>query len=163
MPETACPPVTVSRTIDVPAQRVFGILADPARHPLIDGSDMLLASTGGAITGVGDVFTMKMHNDEMGEYEMANDVIEFEPNRRIVWEPVMRAASRPEYQASVGERAHYRWGYELTPLSDSSTLVTEIYDCSRSPQWLRSAVKDGTRWIRDMTATLEKLDALSHG
>src|ERR1022692_835994 len=152
-PETIRQHVSVSRTIDVPAQRVFRILTDLARHPLIDGSDMVLASTGGVITGVGDVFTMKMHNDEMGEYEMANDVIEFEPDRRVIWEPVLRSASRPEDQADVDDRSHHRWGYALTPLSDTSTLVTEIFDCSRAPEWLRNAVKDGTRWIPSMTAT----------
>jgi hypothetical protein len=162
-PQATCPPVSVSRTIAVPAPRVFGILTDPARHPVIDGSGMLLATLGGVITQVGDVFTMKMHNDEMGDYEMANHVIEFEPNRRIVWEPVMVAATRAEDKAGIGDPAHYRWGYELVPLSATSTLVSEIYDCSRSPLWLRNAVKDGTRWIPSMTATLEKLDALSRG
>ena len=49
---------------------------------------MLRESSGGVISGVGDVFTMKMHNDEMGDYEMANHVVEYEPNRRIGWEPV---------------------------------------------------------------------------
>jgi hypothetical protein len=32
--------------------------------------------------------------------------------------------------------------------------VTETYDCSRAPDWLRTAVKDGTRWIDSMTTTL---------
>jgi len=39
--------------------------------------------------------------------------------------------------------------------------VTEIYDCSRAPEWLRRAVKGGARWIDSMTATLGKLDALT--
>jgi hypothetical protein len=33
---------------------------------------------------------MNMFNDEMGDYVMENRVVEFEPERRIVWEPVMR-------------------------------------------------------------------------
>ena len=48
-----------------------------------------------------------------------------------------------------------------TPLASGSTLVTKIYDCSNAPEWLRNAVKGGARWIASMTATLEKLDALS--
>ena len=39
--------------------------------------------------------------------------------------------------------------------------MTEIYDCTRAPEWLRKAVKGGSRWIASMTVTLEKLDALS--
>jgi hypothetical protein len=94
---------------------------------------------------------------------MANHVVEFEPARRIIWEPVMVAASRPEDQADIGDRSHHYWGFELTALSDSSTRVTEIFDCSRSPEWLRNAIRDGIRWIPSMTASLEKLDALSRG
>jgi hypothetical protein len=156
-------PVSVSRTIEVPSGELFGFLADPANHPRIDGSGMLRQASGGAISGVGDVFTMKMHNDEMGDYEMANHVVEYEFGRRICWEPVMKAASRPEDEDAIGDPAWHRWSYELTPLSAGSTLVTETFDCSRSPDWLRKAVKGGNRWIDAMTATLEKLDTLSRG
>jgi len=159
-----CPPVSVSRKIDVPADQLFDFLVHPANHPLIDGSAMLREGSGGVIAGVGGVFTMKMHNDEMGDYEIANHVVEFEPSRRISWEPVLIAASRPEDHADIGDRsAPHRWTFELTPLGPGSTLVTEIYDCSRAPEWLRRAVKGGARWIDSMTATLEKLDVLSHG
>lgn len=156
-------PVSVSRTIEVPAGRLFDLLAHPANHPLIDGSGMLRDASGGVISGVGDVFTMTMHNDEMGDYEMANHVVEYEPGRRIAWEPVLKAASRDEDQAEIGERSEHRWAYELTPLGAASTLVTETYDCSRAPEWLRKAVKDGALWIDSMTVSLEKLDALGRG
>ena len=157
-------PVSVSRTIDAPAEQLFALLADPANHPLIDGSGMLRQGSGDVVTGVGDVFTMAMHNDEMGDYEMANHVVEYEPGRRIGWEPVLKAASRPEDQNEIGDRsAPHRWSYELTPLGPASTLVTEIYDCSQAPDWLRRAVKGGTRWIDSMTVTLERLDELSRG
>jgi hypothetical protein len=44
--------------------------------------------------------------------------------------------------------------YELTPAGATSTLVTETYDCTRAPGWLRKAVKGGARWIASMTGTL---------
>jgi hypothetical protein len=147
----------------VPAEKLFGVLANPASHPLIDGSGMLRESRDGVIRGVGDVFTMRMHNDEMGDYEMANFVVEYEPNRRIGWEPVLKAASRPEDQADIGDHAEHRWSFALSPVGSAATLVTETYDCSRSPEWLRRAVKGGNRWIDSMTVTLEKLDVLSRG
>jgi len=156
-----CQPVSVSRTIEAPADKLFELLAHPASHPLIDGSGMLREGSGGVISSVGDVFTMRMHNDEMGDYEMANHVVEYEPNRRIGWAPVLKSASRPEDQAEIGDRSEHRWTYELMPLDATSTLVTETYDCSRAPEWLRKAVTGGTRWVASMTATLEKLDTLS--
>jgi len=155
-----CRPVSVSRKIEVPADKLFDFLAHPANHPLIDGSGMLKEGQDRVISVVGDVFTMKMHNDEMGDYEMSNHVVEYELNRRIGWEPVLRAASRAEDQADIGHRSEHRWSYELTPLDSRSTMVTETYDCSHAPEWLRKAVKDGVRWRDCMTATLERLDAL---
>lgn len=154
-------PVSVSRTIAASASAIFAVLARPASHPDIDGSGMLLESADDVIGGAGDVFTMRMHNDEMGDYVIANHVVEYEPDRRIGWEPVLAAASRPEDQGEIGARSEHRWSFELTPLGPDATLVRETYDCSRAPAWLRKAVKDGARWIGPMTSTLEKLDALA--
>jgi len=76
---------------------VFAILADPARHCEIDGSGMVRKATGHEpIRAVDDTFGMAMHNDEMGDYEMLNYVVEYEQDRRIGWEPVLARASRPE-------------------------------------------------------------------
>jgi uncharacterized protein YndB with AHSA1/START domain len=141
--------VAVSRRIAAPASDVFAILSDPARHPDIDGSGMLREP--------GDVFRMRMHNDKMGDYVMANYVVEYERNRRIGWEPEMSEASRPEDAAAVGTRAHHRWTYELTP-DGGETVVTEIFDCSLAPEWLRTAVKGGERWRHAMAISLENLE-----
>jgi hypothetical protein len=162
MTNATCPPVSVSRTIEAPAEKLFGLLAHSANHPVIDGSGMLReAPSDVVLCRVGDVFPMKMHNDEMGDYEVSNHVVEYELNRRIGWEPVLAAASREEDKAEIGDRGEHRWSYELTPVGPHTTLVTETYDCARSPEWLRRAVKGGTRWIASMTVTLEKLDDLS--
>ncbi len=160
MTADSCQPVSVSRRIEAPAQELFQILADPARHPGIDGSGMLTQAAGrSVITGVGDSFTMRMHNAEMGDYEMTNHVVEYQRDRRIGWEPVLSAASRAEDQADIGDRSEpHRWSYELTPAGPDATIVTEIYDCTQAPEWLRKAVKNGHRWVASMTTTLEKLD-----
>ena len=72
-----------------------------ANHPLIDGSGMLReAPSDVVLSRVGDVFTMKMHNDEMGDYEMSNQVVEYELNRRIGWEPVLPSAP-PSVRSTV--------------------------------------------------------------
>jgi hypothetical protein len=159
MTDASATPISVSRRIDAPAEALFGYLADPAAHPGIDGSGMLrTASSKAVISSVGDVFTMRMHNAEMGDYEIANHVFEFEPNRRIGWEPVLSAASRREDVPDIGTRNGVRWAYELAPDGPASTVVTEIYDCSDSPEWLRRAVANGNRWVESMNATLENLE-----
>jgi uncharacterized protein YndB with AHSA1/START domain len=81
-------PITASRRIDAPAGEIFEILADPGRHRELDGSGMLREVVSGtAISADGDVFVMKMYFEEYGEYHMINHVVEFEPERRIGWEP----------------------------------------------------------------------------
>jgi hypothetical protein len=152
-------PVMVSRRIGAPAADVFRILADPRSHPGIDGSGMLRGAVSGAvISGVGDVFVMKMYYSELGDYEMNNHVVEFEPNRRIGWEPEA-GRGHPDAGGAWGQR----WSFELTPDGPDATIVTEIYDCSRAPEEERADMDGGTVWIESMTRTLERLDALSSG
>jgi hypothetical protein len=162
MASDTCPPVQVSRTIEAPAGDLFRLLARSGNHPLIDGSGMVRqADPDVIISGVGDVFVMQMHNDEMGDYQITNHVTEFEPGRRITWEPVLTAASRAEDQADIGDPGHHRWTYDLRSAGTGSTVVTEIYDCSRAPEWLRKAVRNGNRWTAVMTRSLENLEALA--
>jgi len=153
--------VSVTRRIEAPVDEVFARLIDPSRHPSFDGSGMLRDGSGNKpVTAIGDVFTMKMYNDEMGDYEMRNYVVEFLFNRRIVWEPEMSAASRIEDLGDIGNRAGHRWGYELESEGPNATIVTEIFDCTQAPEELRAAIDNGNRWLASMTATLERLDEL---
>jgi uncharacterized protein YndB with AHSA1/START domain len=153
-------PVSVSRQIDAPAATIFRYLAVPANHPAIDGSGMVKAEvTSSVLSGVGDVFDMEMHNDEMGDYVITNHIVEFEPDRKITWEPVLKSATRPEDQEAVGDRAGHRWGFELSPRGERATIVTETFDCSQAPEWLQKVLDGGQRWVESMTITLEKLDS----
>jgi hypothetical protein len=115
------------------------------------------------ISKVGDVFAMNMFNDEMGDYVIENTVVEFEPERRIVWEPVLRSIDKPEFQSAVGDPAFHQWGYQLEPADAGRTRVTEFFDCSRSPQWLKEAVNEGERWRLDIEASLDNLERLVGG
>jgi uncharacterized protein YndB with AHSA1/START domain len=155
------PSISVSRDIPASAGRIFCVLARPAAHPGVDGTTMVrTALEDVVISRVGDVFAMNMFNDEMGDYVMENRVVEFEPERRIVWEPVMRSIEKPEFQSAVGEPAHHQWGWQLEPLDAGRTRVTEFFDCSRSPDWLQTAVKGGERWRPGIEASLENLERL---
>ena len=81
-------PVAVSRRICAPAHDIFQVLANPLRHPELDGSESLRgAGSAAVISGVGDVFVMKMYFAHIGDYEMNNHVVEYEQDRRIGWEP----------------------------------------------------------------------------
>ena len=153
-------PVKVSRRIGAPAAMIFRVLADPRRHTELDGSGMLRGTvTMTPISGVGDVFVMKMYFSELGHYEMNNHVVEYEPDRRIGWEPEA-GRGHPAAAAAASERRWgQRWSYELVPDGPSATIVTEIYDCSLVPAATRRNMDDGEVWAGDMARTLERLDA----
>jgi hypothetical protein len=135
-----CKPVTVSRRIDAPAHEIFRILADPGRHSDLDGSGMLRGPAANTvISGVGDVFVMKMHYPALGDYEMNNHI---------------------GHPGRSENRWGHRWSYELIPDGPHATIVTEIYDCSRAPEEQRVGMDNGNGWIETMTRTLERLEGL---
>lgn len=153
-------PVEVSRRIDAPAEVVFEILADPGRHTALDGSGMLRgAVTSKAISGVGDVFVMKMFYAGHGDYEMNNHVVEFEQGRRIGWEPAAGRGHPDNVPGSTEPmRWGHRWSYDLVPDGPDATVVTEIYDCSRAPADAQTGMDGGRIWIEGMTDTLKRLE-----
>jgi hypothetical protein len=159
--------VEVSRRIEAPAALIFGILANPQRHMDFDGSHMLRGAVANRpISGIGDVFTMKMNR--LGrDYLMFNYVVEFEPDCRISWEPapgdLPTAGGDP---SRVGTPAGYRWGYLLTPDGADATVVTEIFDCG-SDEDRQTLLREGGEWINgsnsvqeSMTASLERLEKI---
>jgi hypothetical protein len=155
-------PITASRRIGSPASVIFQILADPARHRDLDGSGMLRGVVSGSrISGVGDVFVMKMYYTELGDYEMNNHVVEYEPDRRIGWEPEAgRGHPNAAPEASRPARWGQRWSFELSPDGPDAIIVTEIFDCSRVPEDARADISHGTIWIESVNQTLERLDHL---
>jgi len=154
--------VAVSRRIEAPAAELFAILADPRRHPELDGSDMLRGSaTESSVTGVGDVFVMNMYYRRIGHYQMNNHVVEFEPDRRIGWEP---EAGRGHPTESLPDaRWGQRWSFELVPDGPDATVVTHRYDCSRVPEAERDQMAGGRVWLAAMAGTLRRLAELASG
>jgi hypothetical protein len=143
-------PITVSRRIGAPASEIFQLLADPGRHRDLDGSEMVQGVVSGSVVcGVGDVFVMKMYFDELGEYHMINHVVEYEPDRRIGWEPEAgRGHPNAEPGAERPARWGQRWSFELTPEGPDATVVTEIFDCSQVPKtsgWILTTALSGSR------------------
>ncbi len=140
-------PWIISRSIVVqaPAEQVFEILANPRRHPDFDGS----GSVRGAIAGperlsMGAKFGMDMRL--VVPYRISSQVKEFDEGRRIAW-------------AHIGG---HRWRYELEPLADGSTRVTETFDATTARSARALKLMDAyNRNARAIEETLPRLAALA--
>ncbi|MFV0434619.1 MAG: SRPBCC family protein [Leucobacter sp.] len=130
--------ISAEREIAADNATIFELIADPARQPEWDGNDNLVeAPTGQRVHGVGDVFTMRIHNGEGRD----NYITEFEEGRLIAWKP---APSGEEPRGHV-------WKWELEPLAGGGTLVRHTYD------WTQ--LTDETRFARARSTTEDSLRA----
>jgi uncharacterized protein YndB with AHSA1/START domain len=122
----------VSDTVPAPPVKVFALLADPSRHLEIDGADMLRGFVSGPspLTGIGDTFVMDMHQDGLGDYRMRNEVVDFEPNRRIIWAPAIEPPNALKEIIGDLNPSGYTWSWELEPTADGGTRLTHTYDWS---------------------------------
>ena len=79
------------------------------------------------MTGSGQIFRVAMYHENHpdGSYEMANQVLAFEPPRVISWKPgyVSPATGKLEFGGWI-------WRYDLTQLGPDETKVTLSYDWS---------------------------------
>ena len=113
--------VVVTRVIDASAEDIFRLLSNPERHHELDGSGMVVSDEKtDRISAVGDVFTMNMHNDKMGDYKTENHVTGFDPKKLIAWQTAP-AGTEPK---------GWQWIWELQDLGPDSTEVTLTYDWS---------------------------------
>jgi uncharacterized protein YndB with AHSA1/START domain len=135
--------VTSSIVVAAPPDEVFALLANPHRHHEFDGS----GSVRGAVSGpeqltLGDRFGMEMRIRL--PYRVTNEVVEFEPGRRIGWCHCARAV----------------WRYELEPV-DGGTRITETFDygnarCARGME-LVGFPKTNAKSIRDTLRRLQQI------
>ena len=135
--------ISDSRVVPAPAGEIFALLADPARHPEIDGSGTVrqLLSDPGPMQ-LGSEFTMAMKLFGRS-YKMTNTVVEFEENRLIAWRHWGR----------------HRWRYQLEPV-EGGTLVTETADYSRTRfRQLVMIVHTPKRLKTSIASTLDNLVA----
>lgn len=146
--------LSVERVIPAPAEEIFSLLADAARHPDIDGSGTVVkAPDGTQRLGPGSVFGMSMRIGV--PYSMVNTVIEYEEGRRIAWQ----AAPAGFTKHLAGGRI---WRYELEPVP-GGTRVRESWDLSQDKQrpLLRIVMAGTTK--RNMEKTLERIETLTAG
>jgi uncharacterized protein YndB with AHSA1/START domain len=121
----------VTGTVDAPPEKVFALVADPARHADVDGSNMCQGCSTGPITGVGQSFVMDMYREGLGKYQVRNEVTEFEPGKRFAWRTHLHTSS-PELDELLGDitAGGTTWRYTLEPTGDGKTKVTHTYDWS---------------------------------
>ena len=137
--------IATTATVHASAERIFALLADPSKHPLLDGSGTVLATRGEIPERLelGSTFGMDM---KMGmPYRVTNRVVEYEPGRLIAW------------RHFVG----HRWRWELNPIDADSTEVTETFDWSTTSIGpLLVMMGFPRRDLKGMVATLVRLDTI---
>lgn len=127
--------VSATRRIAAPASVLFQIVSNPTGHVEIDGSGMLEAAPNARqLTAVGETFDMDMDRaplgdiPDMGKYKVRNTVTQIIPDRLFEWS--IGAVDRPP----VG----HVYGWQLEPVSDIETNVTNYCDWSDIPDAARS-------------------------
>lgn len=139
--------VSATRDIAAPADVIFDLLADPKRHAEIDGSDMVQAArpSGPDRLSLGAKFGMDMKFFGFLPYRISNEVVEFVENERIAWRHF----------------GHHIWRYELEPIGDGTTRVTESFE------WGTARFPPAYEWVgypkqheTNMAKTLEQLEAV---
>lgn len=128
----------VRATVRVQArpEDVFAVLADPTRHPGLDGTGRVRAALDPApLTEVGQLFRMAMFHEHHpdGDYVICNEVLVLTAPRAIAW--------RPGYDDG-GTLAFggWSWRYDLAGRADGSTAVTLTYDWSATSEEVRQRI-----------------------
>lgn len=139
--------VSVRRVVPAPPEQIFGVIADPSMHPVIDGSGTVkgLRRMDGERLEAGTRFRMRMR---IGlPYVISNVVVEYDENRRLAW----RHAGR------------HRWRFELEPV-DGGTEVVHTFDWSTAlvPRFVE-LMKYPQRHPASMARTLERLEEVVTG
>ncbi len=129
--------VSATTIIDAPAEVIFAVLADPAKHAAIDGTGRVREPRDSQpLAAAGQIFRIAMYHENHpdGAYQMANRVQVFDPPSAISWEP--------GYDAGDGSLRFggWTWRYDLAPDGPGKTRVTLTYDWSAVPESLREHI-----------------------
>jgi len=133
--------VSVTRVIPAERQRLFDVIADPAQHPVIDGSGSVKAVRPGGPKrlSLGATFSMDMHLTI--DYRIRNTVVEFDEPSLIGWR---------HFNGHI-------WRYRFAEVP-GGTEVTEEWDARRVPdRLLLVLLRYPQRNRAGMTATLDRL------
>ena len=133
--------IEVTKVIAASPEAIFDVLANPAMHPVIDGSGAVVAPRSNpARLSLGATFTMDM--SMKASYRTTNVVSSFEENRTIAWH----------------HKAGFIWRYDLEPV-EGGTKVTESFDYR---SWLGIALSFTKLPEQNRVAMTKTLDNLAH-
>ncbi|AJT42684.1 SRPBCC family protein [Psychromicrobium lacuslunae] len=135
--------ISRERFIPASAEQIFELLATPAMHAVIDGSNSVRDAlpNGPERLSEGAKFAMEMRIG--APYKVMNYVIEFEEGRRIAWR---------HFYGHI-------WRYLLEPV-EGGTQLTEQWDAREvRRRWLLRLSGFTRRNVRGIERTLEKLEA----
>ena len=136
--------VTETKVIAADPQTLFDIVADPARHPELDGSGSVLESRDGSPERLAKGAKFGMDMKLGAAYKITNTVVEFDEPTRIAWR---------HFNGHI-------WRYRFTEVA-GGTEVTEQWDARTAKHRLGMLLMGFPRRNRaGMTATLERLDRL---
>ena len=128
-----------------PAAEVFALVADPYRHPELDGSGTVRPGSvsGPRILSAGARFTVGMKQYGV-PYNITSTVTAFEADQLLEWQ----------------HPAGHRWRWELTETEPGITQITETFDYStaKAPRLLEILGQPGKNAI-GITKTLQALQA----
>jgi hypothetical protein len=129
--------VSATTVINAPAEAIFAVLTDPAKHAAIDGTGWVRETVDSKpLTTAGQIFWMSMYhpNHPDGNYQTANRVEVFDPPSTISW--------KPGYDAGDGTLRFggWTWRYDLAPAGPSNTTVKLSYDWSAVPSSIRERI-----------------------
>jgi hypothetical protein len=116
--------VSASAVVDATAAEVFDFLRRPQNHALISGDESVRGDVSGPeLLGPRSTFRMRMK--AVVPYRITSKVVEFDEDRVIAWSHL----------------GGHRWRWELEPVGESQTRVTETFDGSTAklPFALRAA------------------------
>ncbi|MDL9948368.1 SRPBCC family protein [Gordonia sp. ABSL11-1] len=102
-------------TVNAPAADIFALVANPHRHPELDGSGTVRDTpvTGPEKLSRGARFSVGMKQYGV-PYKITSTVSDYEDDKVVEWQHPMG----------------HRWRWELSPTSPTATEVTETFDYS---------------------------------
>ena len=136
--------VSENKVIAADPQRLFDIVADPAMHPVMDGSGSLKATRDDvpARLSLGAKFGMDMNLG--APYKITNTVVEFDESKQIAWR---------HFNGHV-------WRYIFEPV-DGGTKVTEQWDARPAKNRIILRLSGfPARNRKGILATLQRLEDL---
>ncbi len=137
--------VSTTRVIAADRQALFDIVADPAMHPVIDGSGTVQAIQDDQPERLEKGTKFGMNMKQGARYPITNTVVEFTEGERIAWRHM----------------SGHRWRYEFTDV-DGGTEVTETFDWSTAKTKLALEIAGFPKKnLKGMEATLARLDEVA--